>query len=101
MFIFLVETCSAFLSTENTHRRNRGAKLEVTAMEGLLSSAGCHGATWARKGSCGQKAKLGIFGVECIAFTDCKFQCLLFYPIFHSEAQPEVFGRSVIGLHVH
>ena len=69
MFIFLVETCLAFLSTENTHRRNRGAKLEVTAMEGLLSPAGCHGAMWARKGSSGRKAKLGIFGVDCIAFT--------------------------------
>lgn len=42
MFTFLVETRVAFLSTWNALDRDRGAELEVTAMEGLLSSAGYH-----------------------------------------------------------
>ena len=43
MFTFLVETRVAFLSTQNALDRDRGAELEVTAMEGLLSSTGYHG----------------------------------------------------------
>ena len=43
MFTFLVETCVAFLSTQNALDRDRGAELEVTAMEGLPSSTGYHG----------------------------------------------------------
>lgn len=43
MFTFLVETRVAFLSTWNALDRDRGAELEVMAMEGLLSSAGYHG----------------------------------------------------------
>lgn len=48
----------------------------------MLFSAGCHGA---------QKAALDILGV--VAFQRlCTFS-LLFYPIFHSEAQQEAPGR--------
>ena len=62
MFAFLVETRAAFLSTQDILGSNRGAELEVTAIEGLPSSASCHRAVWARKGSSSWKAKLGTFG---------------------------------------
>lgn len=63
VFTFLLETCLTFLSTYvfTECTQNRGAELEVTAQSGLLSSAGCHGAMWARKGFSGLKAMLGIF----------------------------------------
>lgn len=61
MFTFLVETRVAFLSTQNALDRDRRAEPEVTAMEGLPSSAGYHAVLGARKGSSGRKAKLGLF----------------------------------------
>lgn len=60
VFTFLVETGVAFLSTQNALDRDRGAELKVTAMEGLPSLPAIM-ALWARKGSSGRKAKLGLF----------------------------------------